>query len=75
MKRSHFARSQRTVIATAILCIVTLITVLQLWLLTATMDAFLGGNDAVVLPAAFASGACFLLNFGLLHFYLRKLED
>ncbi len=75
MKRSHFARGQRTTIALAILCIVAVLVVLQLWLLTATMEAFLGGNDAVVLPALCASAVCFLLNFGLLHFYLRKLED
>lgn len=75
MKRSHFARSQRMTIATAILCLVAVIVVLQLWLLTATMEAFLGGNNAIVVPAAIASGACFLLNFGLLHFYLRKLEN
>lgn len=75
MKQSHFARSQRMTIALAILCIVSVIVVLQLWLLTATMEAFLGGNDAVVFPALIASGVCFLLNFGLLHFYLRKLED
>ncbi len=75
MKRSHFARSQRMIIVTAILCVVSLIAILQLWLLTATMEAYLGGNTAVVIPAALASGGCFLLNFGLLHFYLRKLED
>ena len=33
-------------------CIVLMIVVLQLWLLTATMNAFLGGDDAVVGPAA-----------------------
>jgi len=73
MKRSHFARSQRSTIALGILWIVGSIVVLQLWLLTATMSAFLGGNDNIALPAALASLGCFLLNFGLLHFYLRKL--
>lgn len=75
MKTSHFARSQRMMIASAILCIVSLIVILQLWLLTATMDAFLGGDEAIVLPAALASAACLLLNFSLIHFYLLKLED
>lgn len=75
MKRSHFAQKQRMTIAAAILCTVGLIVVLQLWLLTATMDAYLGGNNKVVIPAALASAGCFLLNFGLLHFYLRKLDD
>lgn len=75
MKRTQFARSQRMTIVTAILCIVSLIAILQLWLLTATMEAFLGGNHSIVIPAALASAGCFLLNAGLLHFYLRKLED
>lgn len=75
MKRSHFTRNQRMTIVTAILWVVSMIAVFQLWLLTATMEAFLGGNHGIVIPAALASGGCFLLNFGLLHFYLRKLED
>ena len=75
MKRSHFARSQRMPIALAILCIVLILVVLQLWLLTATMEAFLGGDDSIVIPAAAASFACFLLSFGLHFHYLRKLED
>ena len=73
MSRSRFARSQRRVIGLGIFCVVALITVLQLWLLTATMESFLGGDQSIVVPAALASLGCFALNFGLLHFYLRKL--
>jgi len=69
-----FARSQRLTIVAAILCFVLVLVVLQLWLLTATMDSFLGGSDAIVVPAALASLSCFALNFGLLHFFLRKLD-
>lgn len=61
-------------IVAAILCLVLVLVVLQLWLLTATMESFLSGRDSIVLPAALASLACFGLNFGLLHFYLRRLE-
>jgi hypothetical protein len=46
---------------------------MQLWLLTATMNAWLSGEAAIVWPAAFASLACFLLNAGLL-WYLFKLD-
>jgi hypothetical protein len=69
-----FARSQRMTIVAAILCFVLVLVVLQLWLLTATMEAFLAGSGAIVVPAALASIGCFALNFGLLHFFLRKLE-
>ncbi len=72
MKR-RFNRAQRTTIIYAMLCIVLLIVILQLWLLTATMNAFLGDDDSVIWPAAGASAVCLLLNLGLLR-YLYRLE-
>jgi hypothetical protein len=72
-KRSRFARHQRLTIATGILCIVALIIILQLWLFTSTMHAYLGGDAAVLLPAALVSLACLGLNAGLL-WYLYGLE-
>ena len=71
MKRE--SRSQRMPIINAILVFVVLIVVLQLWLLTATMNAYLGGDTAITLPAAVASIACLLLNLGLLR-YLYRFE-
>ena len=73
MNGAPFARSQKLTIAAGILCLVLVLVVLQLWLLTATMESFLGGDQSIVVPAALASLGCFALNFGLLHFYLRKL--
>ena len=69
----RFPRSRRMVVVNGILAFVILIVILQLWLLTATMNAYLGGNTAVVLPAALASSVCLLLNLGLL-WYLFRLE-
>ena len=66
-------REQRTTIVYGILCIALLLVVLQLWLLTATMEAYLGGDAAPVWPAAAASLVCFLLIAGLLR-YLYALE-
>jgi hypothetical protein len=57
---------KQTSIVYGILCIVMLLVVLQLWLLSATMNAFLGGDSQVIWPAAGASLICFLLNLGLL---------
>ena len=73
MRRRPFNREQRTTIIYGILCIVVIIVVLQLWLLTATMNAFLGGDESVIWPAAFASLGCLALNAGLL-WYLYWLE-
>lgn len=72
-RRPHFARSQRKAIVTGILCVVLILVVLQLWLLTATMNAFLGGDTHILLPAALASLGCLALNAGLL-WYVYSLD-
>jgi len=66
-----FSRQQKTTIVFGILSIVLIMVVLQLWLLTATMNAFLAGQDRVVIPAAIASIVCFALNAGLLSYVYR----
>ncbi len=65
MKRP-LTREQRSTIIYGILCLVLITVVLQLWLLTASMNAYLGGDDSVIWPAAVASILCFALNVGLL---------
>ena len=72
MKKA-FSRQQKMTIVFGILSIVLIIVVLQLWLLTATMNAFLGGEEAVIIPAAIASAVCFGLNAGLLR-YIYLME-
>lgn len=72
-KQGRFARSQRMTIVNAILPLAVLIVVLQLWLLTGTMDAFLGGDRVIALPAAAVSLLCLGLNVGLLR-YLHRLN-
>jgi hypothetical protein len=71
--RRPFTREQRTTIVYGMLAFVLIIIVLQLWLLTATMNAYLGGDETVIWPAAVASLLCLLLNIGLLR-YLGRLE-
>jgi len=68
-----FGRDQRATIVFGMLAFVLITVVLQLWLLTATMNAWLGGDDSVVWPAAGASLGCLALNVGLL-WYLGRLE-
>jgi hypothetical protein len=72
VKATRNERAQQMPIVYGILSIVLVLVVLQLWLLTATMNAYLGGDDAVVWPAGAASVACFVLNLGLLR-YLHRL--
>ena len=72
MKRP-LSLEQRTTIVYGILCIVIVLVVLQLWLLTATMNAYLGGDTSVIWPALGASATCLLLNCGLLR-YLYQID-
>ena len=73
MKPRTFTREQRMPILHGMLAFVVILVVLQLWLLTATMNAWLGGDDSVVWPAAAASAGGLLLNIGLLR-HLGRLE-
>ena len=65
MKRP-LTRAQRLPVIYGILCFALILVVAQLWLLTATMNAFLGGVGSIALPALGASVGCLLLNVGLL---------
>jgi Family of unknown function (DUF6755) len=71
--RRPFSRRQKLTIISGIVAVVSVITLLQLWLLSATMNAYLGGVGTVILPAALASVGCLGLNLGLLR-YLYRLE-
>jgi hypothetical protein len=65
-----FTRAQRATIVNGMLAFVLMLVVLQLWLLTATMNAYLGADRSVIWPAAGVSIVCLLLNAGLLrHLY------
>lgn len=68
-----FSRDQRMTIVSGMLVFVLIIFVLQLWLLTATMSLWLGGDDSIVWPGAAVSAGGLALNVGLLA-YLRRIE-
>lgn len=71
--KQGFTREQRLTMIYGILCLVLISVVLQLWLLAATMNAYLGGDDSVIWPAALASLGCFALNVTLLR-YMYRME-
>jgi len=71
--KQTFSRHQKMTIVFGILAIVLIIVILQLWLLTATMNAFLAHQERVIIPAAIASLVCFALNVGLLS-YIYRME-
>ncbi|CAN5371863.1 hypothetical protein BH11MYX1_BH11MYX1_50500 [soil metagenome] len=70
--RRQLTRAQRLAVIYGVICFVLILVVLQLWLLTATVNAWLGDDDGVVLPALAASVGCLALNIGLLRYFLRR---
>ena len=74
IRRLRLIRAQRLPIVNAMLAFVVLIVILQLWLLTATMNAYLGGDTTPVVPAALGRRAGLGLKAGLL-WYLFRLES
>jgi hypothetical protein len=69
-ERSHINRDP---IVYGVISVVLTLVVVQLWLFSATMNAFLGGDFSVVWPAAGASLGCLGVNVWLLaHFRVLK---
>ncbi|MBL8206508.1 MAG: hypothetical protein JNM09_19900 [Blastocatellia bacterium] len=71
--KKPFTREQKTTIVYGILCLVMVLVILQLWMLVATMNAYLGGDYAVIWPGAIGSLICLGLNLGLLR-YLYAMD-
>jgi hypothetical protein len=66
--RRHFTRAQKMTIVQGILFLVLIIDIIQLYVITATMNSYLGGDAGVPVPALLFSGFCLALNIGLLRF-------
>lgn len=75
MRGSQFSKQRRglTAIDGAMALIVILLMV-QIWLLSATLDAFLAGNSEVALPGALVSAVLFATCAGLYSF-VHRLES
>jgi hypothetical protein len=63
--------TQGLTLFTAILWLIGIVVIIQLWLVSAALEALLGGDRQVLTPAAIASFVLFLLNGGLLLFVIR----
>ena len=57
----------------AVLALVVILLVIQMWLLSATLDAYLAGHTDAALPAAIVSGLICAACFGLYGF-VRKID-
>ena len=68
-------RSQGTTLFTAILFLVATCVVLQLWLLTVSTAALLGGQMKTLIAAAAGSSVLLLVNASLLRYVYRIDRD
>jgi hypothetical protein len=68
-------RTQGTTLFAAILVLVASAVVLQLWLLTVSMEALLSGQYKTLVPAAAGSTLLLAINAGLLRYVLRFDRD
>lgn len=68
--KPKLTRAQKNTIINSIAMLVGLLVVLQLWLLTATMHAWMGRDHSLVWPAMLASLVCFVMNA----FLIRRLD-
>jgi hypothetical protein len=64
-------RTQGTTLFSAMLVLVATTVVVQLWLLTFSMEALLRREYRVLIPAALASSSLLFINAGLLRYVFR----
>ena len=67
-------RQQGTVLFTGILVLIGTLVIIQLWLLTAALEALLARSYEVLVPASIASGVLFAFNALLLR-YVVTFDD
>lgn len=53
------------------MALIVLLLIVQVWLLSATLEAFLAGHPGTAVPGAIVSGLLFLACFGLYRFVVR----
>ncbi len=68
-------RRQGTTLFSAMLAFVASAVVLQLWLLTVSVEALLAGEYKTLVPAAAGSTVLLLMNAGLLRYVFRFDRD
>lgn len=55
------------------LALIALLLIVQMWLLTATLESYLAGHHEVALPPAIISGVLFLICVGL-YLFVRRID-
>jgi hypothetical protein len=71
MSRPVPQRNRGLTAVSGVMALVIVLLIVQVWLLSATLDAFLAGHRDAAVPGAIVSGAIFLACFGLYQFVVR----
>lgn len=58
----------------AALALMVVLLIVQMWLLSATLESYLGGHPEVAFPAAIVSGGIFLA-VGALYLFMRRVDS
>jgi hypothetical protein len=69
--RSPLSRPRALTAIDGALAMVAVLLIVQMWLLTATLETYLAGHHQAALPGAIVSGLLFAACFGLYVFVLR----
>jgi hypothetical protein len=73
MKEANQVPSRNITAVNGGMALIALLLIVQMWLLSATLDAYLAGHTDVAVPGAVISGACFLA-CGALYLFVVRLE-
>jgi hypothetical protein len=55
------------------MALIAIMLIVQMWLLTATLESFVSGHDDAILPAAIISGIIFAACAGL-YIFIRRID-
>ncbi len=65
--------SRRLTAITGAMSLITVLLIVQIWLLSAALESYLAGHHETALPAAVFSGLLFLICFGL-YIFVRRVD-
>jgi len=65
--------AQRDTVLSLVTAFVVALLLVQLWLLAGAVEGAMGGEGAIILPATFASGLCFIGAWRLWFMLQRRL--
>ena len=72
-QQTHPGRKRGLTAIDGALALIALLLIVQMWLLTATLESYLAGHHEVVLPAAIISGLMSLVSVGL-YLFVRRID-